>query len=344
MRTKVVVRPICAWGVLWLAAAPGWATFHLMKIEQVVVGVNGDASAQAIVLRMRMDGQGRLAPARLVARDARGENPVVLIDFSESVANEAAGARILIASATMANYTSPVCQPDFTLSSRIPDAYFDAGTLTFETDTGGLVVYRLSWGGAAYTGDHAGGSDNDDDGDFGPAFGERLPTGGLRGLRNQSSFDALGTTNAADFAVTGGAAVLTNNGGAEFTVSPCSAASDSDGDGLCDAADNCPQAANSDQSDRDGDGVGDACDGCPDDPNKLSPGECGCGVADDADGDGRADCADDSDGSSDDSDDASGSNGGAGCGCAGVPAAALATLGVLRASTPGRGGRRRRSA
>lgn len=42
-----------------------------------------------------------------------------------------------------------------------------------------------------------------------------------------------------------------------------SEASDSDSDGLANAADNCPQVPNVDQNDADGDGTGDACDICP---------------------------------------------------------------------------------
>jgi len=42
----------------------------------------------------------------------------------------------------------------------------------------------------------------------------------------------------------------------------CTCASDLDGDGVCDPADNCPTVANADQADADGDGVGDACDNC----------------------------------------------------------------------------------
>ena len=66
---------------------------------------------------------------------------------------------------------------------------------------------------------------------------------------------------------------------------------DTDGDGVVDAFDNCPNTVNPNQEDADGDGVGDACDGCPNDPNKTAPGDCGCGVADDdLDDNGIPDC------------------------------------------------------
>ncbi|MCA9296635.1 MAG: NHL repeat-containing protein, partial [Phycisphaerales bacterium] len=38
---------------------------------------------------------------------------------------------------------------------------------------------------------------------------------------------------------------------------------------------------NCEDSDSDGDGVPDACDDCPDDPDKIHPGACGCGTTDD---------------------------------------------------------------
>ncbi|MBU0480363.1 MAG: thrombospondin type 3 repeat-containing protein [Proteobacteria bacterium] len=45
-------------------------------------------------------------------------------------------------------------------------------------------------------------------------------------------------------------------------VSPCSDPTDTDGDGVGDACDNCPAVSNITQLDTDGDGFGDACDNC----------------------------------------------------------------------------------
>ena len=57
----------------------------------------------------------------------------------------------------------------------------------------------------------------------------------------------------------------------------CSTGPDSDGDGIADACDNCPDVSNSDpyavipvQPDSDGDGIGDACDTCDNDVATLS--------------------------------------------------------------------------
>ena len=57
-----------------------------MQISQVIGGVNGDTSAQAIELRMRSPGQNILSLApKLVVVDATGSNPITLITFSADV-------------------------------------------------------------------------------------------------------------------------------------------------------------------------------------------------------------------------------------------------------------------
>src|SRR5206468_2418741 len=54
-------------------------------------------------------------------------------------------------------------------------------------------------------------------------------------------------------------ATTTTTSATTTTLPPCP---DADGDGVCDASDNCPADPNPDQQDADGDGVGDACDPC----------------------------------------------------------------------------------
>jgi MYXO-CTERM domain-containing protein len=78
---------------------------------------------------------------------------------------------------------------------------------------------------------------------------------------------------------------------------------DSDGDGVSDDQDNCPDDANAAQTDTDGDGQGDACDACPDDAANDADADGVCGDVDncpadpnagqqDADGDGVGDACD----------------------------------------------------
>lgn len=266
-----------------------------MHIYQVVAGVGGDPSAQAVELRLRFDDQGHVVPTRLVARDARGENPVVLIDLTSEVANAAPGDSILLASAAMATYTDPPLNPDFTLTNAIPASYLAAGTLTFESDDSTTIVSRLSWGGAAYTGPNSGEDFNDDNGDYGMPVDGPLRIDGTSALRFTRAYNALSTTNAQDYQWISSGVVLTKNSRETYDLVGCpqQATADPDGDGYCGAFDNCPQAANVDQADRDDDDAGDGCDLCPDDPLKQSPGICGCGEQElDADGDGVCDAPD----------------------------------------------------
>src|SRR2546428_6036774 len=100
-----------------LFATSAHASFHLMQIEQVIGGVNGDVTAQAIQLRMRTVGQNLVQQGRLVVRNAAGANPVVLLDVNAPMPIDLAGSRVLISSPNMANYLTVV--PDFVMTSLI---------------------------------------------------------------------------------------------------------------------------------------------------------------------------------------------------------------------------------
>jgi len=217
MKTKLACWLITLTGVLALQPA-AHATFHLMQIEQVIGGVNGDTTAQAIQLRMRASAQNFTAGGKLLVFDAAGLNPITVLDVASNVANGAVGARVLIASANFPSHTTPAAMPDFTMANLIPSSYLAAGSLVWESDSGTIIWWRLSWGGAAYTGSNTGNTANDADGNFGPPFGGVLVSSSTSALQFQGSATALSTNNAADYLVTSGAAVFVNNAGASFTV------------------------------------------------------------------------------------------------------------------------------
>jgi len=166
---------------------------------------------------MRSASQNLVSQATIKAWDAHGANPVVLLDLTTNVAAGTLGSRVLIATANFAASTNPSVTPDFILTNPIPDSYIPAGSLTFEDDFN-TIYWRVSWGGATYTGATTGSLTNDADGNFGPPFAGPLPTGSGKALRFTGSSSALSTSNAANYAVTTGSAVFTNNAGNAGTI------------------------------------------------------------------------------------------------------------------------------
>ncbi len=192
-------------------ALPAQASFHFMQIEQVIGGVNGDTTAQAVQLRLRAAGQTEVSGSELVVYDAAGNNPITILTFPNDVSTGTAGSRILITSASFASYEATPITADFTMTSAIPLSYLAAGRLAFQN--AGLIFWSVSWGGAGYTGPNTGRMENDADGNFGPPFAGPLPSTSTSALRFNGAASAMSTNNAADYSVTADAATFTNNNG-----------------------------------------------------------------------------------------------------------------------------------
>jgi hypothetical protein len=207
---------------LLLAAAPipAHAAFHLMQIDQVIGGVAGDTTAQAVQLRMRNVGQNFLSgSAQLIVRDAAGANPITLSTFPMPNPTSGTCLAILLATPGFAAKTAPAAVANYTMAA-IPASYLPGGSLTFETLGGATTLWRVSWGtyaGPATVATVASGF-NDDDGTAAPNAGGALPSTGTAALQFTPACGTASTTNASQYASTGGAAVFTNNGGATFTV------------------------------------------------------------------------------------------------------------------------------
>ena len=218
MNSKLVCGLLSLGGVLGFQSTAN-ASFHLMQIEQVIGSTDGDVTAQAIQLRMRSNGQNLVHNGKIMVVDAQGLNPVTVLNIASVVGSGALGAHVLIASDTFASHSTPAAVPDFLMANVIPQSYLAAGSLTFERDTGG-VLWRLSWGGAAYTGPRNGEVTNDDNGDFGSPVGSSLPSCGTYAWVFTKAANAKSTTNLADYRLTSEQTVaFINNAGTSFTVS-----------------------------------------------------------------------------------------------------------------------------
>ncbi|MGA2138335.1 MAG: hypothetical protein ABSH14_05690 [Verrucomicrobiia bacterium] len=214
----VVKRLVVIMALAGILISPALATFHEMQIEQVIGGVDGDTTAQAIQLRMRVAGQNLVSAAKLVAFDATGSNAITILDLATDVTNASAGSRILIVSSNFINSTMPTALPDFVLTTPIPSNYLAAGRLSWEDDAG-AIFWSLSWGGTNYTGSNIANSTiNDADTNFGPPFDGVLPSMSTSALLFTNSASAKSRSNVVDYVVTTGAATFTNNAGAGFTV------------------------------------------------------------------------------------------------------------------------------
>ena len=166
-----------------------------------------------LALHLRPSGKPETVACRIgvyFAAEEPRSNPVIL---------RSAGDRVLIYSAQFANtQMQPPVASDFAMTSLIPASYLPAGRLTFEDNTGVTIYWSLCWGGAGYTGPTIGNVANDADGNFGPCFGGPLPSASDQALQFTGVAAALSTNNAADYALTAGQAVSTNNAGASNTV------------------------------------------------------------------------------------------------------------------------------
>jgi hypothetical protein len=214
------------------------AAFHLMQIEQVIGGVNGDTTAQAIQLRMRSVGQNLVSSTKVEAIDATGANPVLLENMTTNVSS-GAGRRILITTPNFANYTNIPLVSDFTMDP-IPVSYLAAGQIRFMSDFGTTIYWSLSWGGSNYTGSTTGTFDNDSNGNFGPPVDMPLPSTTLQALQFNGAASAASTSNNLQYVLTAGAATFINNANTSFTLvapEPEGLPGDYNDDGIVDAVD-----------------------------------------------------------------------------------------------------------
>lgn len=211
-RLIVSVLAVCCFGV-----APAHAFFHLMQIEKIVGGVEGDVTAQAVQLRLRAALMGDVQNARLVAYDENGANPIIVCDMDAPVPNQQPNKRILICTPSFITKTNPNAVPDFAMTANIPASYLAAGSLAYESDSG-FVQWRVCWGGKDYTGPFNMNRANAPDGSCAPAFPSGLPFETAQALCFPGLCTDPGTSSAEDYIISTEPAVMTDHEGNDYPI------------------------------------------------------------------------------------------------------------------------------
>jgi cysteine-rich repeat protein len=100
-----------------LTASSAHATFHVMSITELMVGIGGDPDAQYVELRLEIAGQNSVNNTRLTAFNADGTVATIVKLSDHSVVNGQMNRRILYATSNFTTLTG--LTPDFTIPSGI---------------------------------------------------------------------------------------------------------------------------------------------------------------------------------------------------------------------------------
>jgi hypothetical protein len=113
--------------------------FHLVEINKLLIGYNGNTAIQAVELKLLSGGENFVGGAFIAVYDSLGDPVATLGTFPGNVANGVAGDRILCATAAFASAFS--ITPDLVINPGIPMV---TGQVSFEKP--GCIINSLAYG------------------------------------------------------------------------------------------------------------------------------------------------------------------------------------------------------
>ena len=197
-----------------LLPRPAIAAFHLMEIEQVIGGVNGDTTAQAVQLRCGSAVNNFVGgQVRLVVRDAAGANPVTLVERSRCPIRRTArcAREILSTTAAFNSQDHAGRRARTTRWPRFRPATWPRARSRSRAVAGTRRAVARLLGRRRLHGPQTVDLTNVATDLDAPAFAGALPSGGPQALRFTPACATVSTNTAAQYALTAGAAVFSNN-------------------------------------------------------------------------------------------------------------------------------------